>query len=281
MGSADSVGHDQPAYCCSGRPRPFLRLGWVSPNRSRLLRRCGCKLSGSPNFGDFRLGAGPFGASRTGVRAQSLFAGNARSDSSGSRAPASGLDRCGSLGTGSMGLADFERRDGGRLDLGCPRVAPLAQAPPLRDQRFPPASACDRRPSAPWPRWQRRPIPVVRGRTLSWRSQANPRRRHRGDSETSYNVVQVVPGSFAFFSRHRRVFRALVVFQPRTNGRALRRHPWSSQPATAPDRPDWCQMAAFDPWGYTSYRIVMAILATLSIVALFLVLAAFVDEPWP
>jgi hypothetical protein len=101
---------------------------------------------------------------------------------------------------------------------------------------------------------------------------------NRSDSETSYRVVQVVARHLPPFSTDTAQYFAPWSFFSRGPLAGLVAAPLVFATGKPPRSPLSASWQPFDPWGYTAYRIVMAILATLSLVALFLVLAAFLDE---
>ena len=101
---------------------------------------------------------------------------------------------------------------------------------------------------------------------------------NRTDSETSYCVVQVVARGLSPFSAEAGAYFAPWSFFSRGPLAGLAAAPLVFATAKPPIARATARWQPFDPWGFTSYRIAMAILASLSGVALFLVLTAFVDE---
>jgi len=101
---------------------------------------------------------------------------------------------------------------------------------------------------------------------------------NRGDCETSYNVVEVVTRHLSPFSADAFPYFAPWSFFSRGPLAGLAATPLifaTGKPSIGRTSTPW---QPFDPWGHTSYRIAMAILATMSFAALFLVLGVLVEE---
>lgn len=101
---------------------------------------------------------------------------------------------------------------------------------------------------------------------------------NRSDSETSYRVIQVVTRHLPPFSAETAQYFAPWSFFSRGPLAGLVAAPLVFATGKPPIAPLTAAWQPFDPWGYTTYRIAMAILAAQSLVALFLVLVTFVTE---